>query len=251
MPAIFQIEETHYKTRGWDEILYSEFLGYLEDIEPLRPEALDTFLSEHYKALSELDKKLTDEERVDKAVKMFSERFNLLDANDKMDCYDFMCIDVGYWCSIDKDLVQEAMNLDQLWSTFWLLQYEMNPSNAEEDETFTGFAANGVEYLLPIKHMTESTVLEFAESAQFQSRMADIEGGNFSAMADVMVVLCRPKGEKYSYSKIKHSNRKKIFLKTTMYNVINTAFFLLRLNKTLKNNFLIYTMQGELQLSLQ
>jgi hypothetical protein len=105
----------------------------------------------------------------------------------------------------------------------------------------------GVLYIPPSKHMQKSTVVEFAESAQFQANMADLEDGLWRSMEDVMVVLCRPEGEAYEYSEVRHNRRKRLFRKTTMDNVINTAFFLLRLNKKLNIDLLIYTMEVELE----
>jgi len=245
MPARFQIEDKQYQTPSWSDILFSRFFEYLDNIDPKRPEPLDKFIKEHYEELSTLDDKLTPEEKEDLAVLMFKARWLAIPSSDKFKCYEYFCIDVGFWCGIEPDVIQEAMNLEQLEKVFWLLQYEMNPANAEVNEDFTGFEVGGVEYLLPKKHMTESTVLEFSESAQFQTRMKDVENGDYKAMADVMCVLCRPKGEKYSYSEIKHKRRRKLFLGTTMDNVINTSFFLLKLSETLPNNLLIYTLEGE------
>ncbi len=245
MPAKFEIDGKKYKTPGWEDVLFSKFFEYLDEIEPQRPEVLDNFLKEHYEELSTLDDELTDEEKENLAVLMFKARWSAMGSDDKFICYEFFCVDVGFWCEIEPDTIQEAMNLEQLEQVFWLLQYEMNPANATQDEEFTGFEVGGEWFELPKKHMTESTVLEFSESAQFQAQMQGVEGGDYKAMADVMVVLCRPKGEKYSYSEIKHKRRKKLFLSTTMNNVINTAFFLLKLNETLKNNLLIYTLETE------
>lgn len=247
MPASFQINEEQYITPTWGNILFSRFLQYLDDIEPQRPECLDKFLMDHYEELATIDEKLSDQENNDLGVLMFKARWSEMPLFDKSLCHVFFSVDVGFWCSIEPELIQEAMNLDQLEGTFWMLQYEMNPANAKANEDFTGFEVEGIEYLLPKKHMTESTVLEFAESAQFQMAMADVNGGNYSAMADVMCVLCRPKDEKYSYSEIKHNRRRNLFLSTTMDNVINTAFFLLRLSDILRDNFLIYTLEEELQ----
>ena len=244
----FSINEIQYNTpKGWSEVLFSKFLEYLDDIQPQRPICLDEFLSDHYKFISEIDKNLEDKERERIAVKMFQQRWNKMKHLEKEICHNFFAVDVGFWCDINPQLIKEAMNLEDLKNTFWTLQLEMNPSNSDIDETFVGFEINGVEYLLPKKHMTESTVLEFSESAQFQSQMKNVEGGDFRAMADVMVVLCKPKGEVYSYNEMKHNRRKKLFLSTTMDNVINTAFFLLKLNETLKSNLLIYTLEKEKQ----
>jgi len=245
MPAKFEIDGEKYITPGWEDILFSKFLEYLEEIETQRPEMLDKFIAEHYEELATLDEALTKEEKENLAVLMFKARWSAMDSEYKFLCYEFFCLDVGFWCEIEPELIQEAMNLEQLQQVFWLLQYEMNPANAIEQEDFTGFEVDGVEYLLPIKHMTESTVLEFSEASQFQTQMKGVKNGDYKAMADVMCVLCRPKGEKYSYSEIKHKRRRKVFLSTTMNNVINTAFFLLKLNETLKHNLMIYTMEVE------
>ena len=248
MPVKFQLNDTKYETpNGWGSVLFSRFLEYLNDIEPQRPAQLNNFLTEHYKAISKIGESVSEDKRNEIAIDLFTSRWQEMSSSDKFICYEFMCIDVGFWCNIEPSEIQEAMNLEQLEQTFWTLHFEMNPDNAKIDEKFTGFEIKGVEYLLPIKHMTESTVLEFAESAQFQTAMIGVQNGEYRAMADVMVVLCRPKGEPYKYSKIRHSNRKKLFLETTMHNVINTAFFLLRLNETLKNNLLIYTLDAERQ----
>jgi len=245
MPATFKIEDKSYKTPEWSDILFSRFFEYLDDIDPKRPEELDQFIKEHSEELATIDESLTPEEKENLGVLMFKARMAAMPPQDKFKCYEFYCLDVGFWCEIEPNAIQEAMNLEQLEQVFWLLQYEMNPANAKVNEEFTGFEINGEWFGIPTKHMTESTVLEFSESAQFQTRMKDVENGDYKAMADVMCVLCRPKGEKYSYTEMKHNRRRKMFLGTTMDNVINTAFFLLKLSETLKNNLLIYTLVGE------
>ena len=244
----FQINDKQYQTpEGWHEVTFDKFLLSLTELDEKRPMSLNKFLEEHIKAVGGIDDKLSDIAKETEALRLFEERWEIIPSNEKVKCHKFFSISVGFWCGIPSELIREAMNLNELEQTFWTIEYELNPNHAEIDEEWTGFKLNGVEYLPPMKHMEESTVIEFAESAQFQENMKEVEGGNWLAMLDVMVVLCRPKGEIYDYQKGKHERRKKVFKHVTMNHVINTAFFLLRLNRILKHNLLIYTMGQELE----
>ena len=244
----FQINNKQYQTpEGWPDVTFEKFLLGLTDLEPKRPKSLRKFLEEHAKAVGEIDESITGDARQTKAVELFEERWEAIPPKEKVKIHKFMSITVGFWCNLESALIREFMNLDQLEQTFWTIEYELNPENAEIKEDWTGFKIDKIEYLPPSKHMEDSTVVEFAESAQFQENMKDVENGNWLAMQDVMVVLCRPVGEVYEYDKIKHEARKELFKQVTMNHVINLAFFLLRLNKTLKHNLLIYTLAAELE----
>jgi len=74
-----------------------------------------------------------------------------------------------------------------------------------------------------------------------------LDNGQWLAMLDVMVVLCRPSGEVYEYNENKHNQRKNWFRALKMDIVANVSFFLLKLNSTLQNNLLIYGFQVALQ----
>lgn len=263
MPVSFEINDKQYRTpEGWESVTFDKFLRNLEEVAPLKPIELTNFVDAHLKYLREAKEELLAKNKVSEvsALSMrakqeleqlgstnFSKTWGEMPLKEKSKCYDFFCIEIGFWCDIDSKVVKESfVNLEHLEATYWALFYEMNPDNAKIDEDFAGFDINGTLYIPPIKHMTESTVVEFMESAQFQENMKDIEGGNWLSMLDVMVVLCRPKGEPYEYVESKHEARKRLFRGVTMDNVINTAFFLLRLSGTLNLNLLIYTMEAEL-----
>lgn len=247
MPANFKINNEQYTTpSGWHEITFNKFLDYLADVAPLMPGALKNFIKQHISALGKLSSKLTPQQKEEEAYKLFTERWEAMKPKEKKLCYDFFAIEVGFWCGIDVKVIKSAMNLEQLEQVFWLLQYEMNPNNAEADENFVGFDVDGVLYLPPKQYMRESTVDEFATSAQFQEDMREVEGGNWKAMLDIMAVICRPEGEQYTWSQLKHDKRKKLFRQVTMDNVINVAFFLLRLSKKLNQDLQIYTMEAVL-----
>lgn len=257
----FQINDKQYQTpEGWPEVTFEKFLLNLTDLEPKRPMSLRKFLKEHNKEVATIIDKWYKAKGVDtieslskedqallnnEALEAFNNRWDKIPAKEKDKCHKFFSITLAFWCNIESSLIREAMDLEDLKATFWTIEYELNPENAEIKEDWTGFSVDGIEYLPPSKHMESSTVVEFAESAQFQENMRGVENGNWLAMLDVMVVLCRPKGEVYEYQKVKHEQRKRLFKKVTMNHVINLAFFLLRLNETLKHNLLIYTLTQE------
>ena len=244
----FQINDTHYETPdGWDKITFGKFLKSLDKIEPQRPEALTSFMDNHFEAIGKIKDSLSKAAKEYEAVRLFEKRWSDMIPTDKLICYKFFEITIAYWCDVDIALLHEAMNREQLEQTYWVLEYEMNPNNAKPSKDFAGFEINGIEYLPPKKHMEGSTVVEFAESAYFQESMQKVAGGNWIAMGDVMVVLCRPKGEAYEYDEQKHNRRKALFMGLTMDKVIDVAFFLLKLNDTLNDNLLIYTLEVEKQ----
>jgi hypothetical protein len=166
---------------------------------------------------------------------------------EKDKCHKFMALVVGFWCDIPKSTIIEAMDLEQLKATFWAIEYELDPNNATYNENWAGFELDGVEYLPPSRYMQNGTVAEFAEAAQYQENLEKVVNGNWLAMSDVMAVLCKPKGEILENNPTKHNQRKKLFERVTMDNVINTAFFLLKLKLPLSSNLAIYTLREEVE----
>ncbi|MEK0336947.1 MAG: hypothetical protein QQN41_05875, partial [Nitrosopumilus sp.] len=97
------------------------------------------------------------------------------------------------------------------------------------------------------KHMEGSTVAEFADAAHFEEQVGELMQDRWEAILDLMVVICRPKDEKYDFKEQAHKQRKNFFRKLNMDVLINVAFFLLRLNDTLRDNLLIYSLQQQVQ----
>ena len=219
----FELNGKKYSSpKGWENITFEKFLKYLSDIAPKTPEIL---------------KELFESENLAETWNGYTDKYKLI-------CYDFFALSVGFWCGLPAEEIKESMNIEQLESAFFTIEIDL--ANMQNDDTFTGFEIKGKRYVLPAENMEGSTVSEFAEASQFQENFSEVEGGEWLSMLDVMVVLCRPEGEKYSYDKNTHNLRKKLFKKLSMDKVINTAFFLLRLNVELKNNLLIYSMLQEI-----
>lgn len=242
----FKIDDTlHTSPTSWGAVPFSRFLQYFEDVAPNEPQQLIDFMQEYYKQIGELE----EEQREEKALRVFTELWDSVEWRKKVVIYGFMALEVGFWCNADPKLILNDLDPKELESAFWALQVQMNPDNATVDENYTGFEVKGVEYLLPKKHMVGSTVDEYADASYFQEKMNEYTGGNWGAMLDVMTVICRPKGETYNDDETFRNKRKELFKDLPMSDVINVAFFLHRLNETLSNNLVIYTMQQELQAS--
>ncbi|MHC4316404.1 MAG: hypothetical protein ACYSW3_28510 [Planctomycetota bacterium] len=221
----FTLDNVEYQTpSSWHEVEFGKFLDYLSEVTPLTPEALIEVMNSED----------------------LSTTWSALTKKNRKKCYDFFALSVGFWCDIDAKKIKSSMNLVQLENAFWTIQIDLSLDNLTFDEEFTGFEIGKKEYLLPKKHMEGSTVVEFAEAAQFQEKQEDLENGQWLAMLDVMVVLCRPKGEVYEYIEQRHNVRKKQFRKLKMDIVANVSFFLLKLNSILKTNLLIYGLGQEL-----
>jgi hypothetical protein len=217
----FTLNDIEYKTPGsWSEIKFGKFLSYLETI------------------LSEMPKALQDIYQSENMVEDWAN----LSAKQKAKCYHYFAKSVGFWCGIDANIIKKSMLLEELEAAYWAIDIDLNLDNVQIDEDFTGFRIGNTEYLLPQKHMEGSTVLEFTESAQFELNMAEVKNGNWLALLDVMTVICRPQGEVYEYTKQRNEIRKKAFRELTMDIILNVSFFLLRLNDTLKNTLLIYSL---------
>lgn len=219
----FELNGKKYSSpKDWQNITFEKFINYLSEVVPKTPDIL--------KSLFEAEN--------------LAESWNNYTDKEKLICYEFFALSVGFWCGLPAEEIKESMNIEQLQKSFWTIEIDL--SNMSHDESFTGFVIKGKKYVLPAEHMEGSTVSEFAEASQFQENFIEVENGDWLSMLDVMVVLCRPEGEKYSYDKNTHNLRKKLFKGLSMDNVINTAFFLLRLNSELKHNLLIYSMSAEI-----
>jgi hypothetical protein len=241
----FKLNNKEYQTpSSWKEITFQKFLDYLSEVATNEPEALKEFISDYVAFIektSEGKEELTEQDNL-ACAEYFEKTWEAMKPKDKKSCYDYFALSVGFWCGLDKDLIKDSMNRIQLESSFWAIQATLDLENLKPDETFTGFAIKGVEYTLPKKHMEDSTVSEFAETAQFQEHMQEVENGRWLSMLDVLAVLCRkrPEEEPYRYDRNRHELRKKLFRQLNVWQVMQVCFFLNRLNNILKTNLLIY-----------
>jgi len=236
----FEIDGQQYKTKaGWHEVPFQMFMNYLGEVAPEEPEVLKDFVSSHLDFLQELDPELSEESKQIFAVENWEASWKKLGKKNQLKCYQFFALDIGFWVGLEASIIKQSLNKDQLAQAFWSNQIILNIGEAKPDPNFTGFKIGNKEYLLPNKHMEGSTV--------FEEQIGELLQDRWEAILDLMVVICRPKGEKYNYTEQAHKQRKNFFRKLNMDVLINVAFFLLRLNDTLKDNLLIYSLQQQVK----
>jgi hypothetical protein len=97
----------------------------------------------------------------------------------------------------------------------------------------------GETYELPARHMTNATVIEFAEAAQFQANVEKVQNGNLLCLVDVIAVLLRKPGEQYS-DEVYERNRAN-FQRLPLSTAMDIAFFLMRQSQQSALNFVTST----------
>jgi hypothetical protein len=199
------------------EITLKKYIEFLQFVEPTKPECL-----------KKVDKAENEEER-DKAI---AEIDSLVIARQ---IHPYYIRVICYWSGNKENDLQDL----DVASLVWLFQYINNLlNNLPEPEYTNVIEVNGEFWYLPERYMTDSTVIEYAESAQFQQNMKDLAAGDWLAMAKILCVLVRKKDEKYHSSLMK---REKMFLDWNLADVWRVGFFLLKRNELLQLSFQAYT----------
>lgn len=199
------------------EITLKKYIEFLQFVEPTKPECL-----------KKVDKAENEEER-DKAI---TEIDSLVIARQ---IHPYYIRVICYWSGNNENDLQDL----DVASLVWLFQYINNLlNNLPEPEYTNVIEVNGEFWYLPERYMTDSTVIEYAESAQFQQNMKDLAAGDWLAMAKILCVLVRKQGEKYHSSLLK---REKMFLDWNLSDVWRVGFFLLKRSELLQLSFQAYT----------
>ena len=199
------------------EITLKKYIEFLQFVEPTKPECL-----------KKVDKAENEEER-EKAI---AEIDSLVIARQ---IHPYYIRVICYWSGNNENDLQDL----DVASLVWLFQYINNLlNNLPEPEYTNVIEVNGEFWYLPERYMTDSTVIEYAESAQFQQNMKDLAAGDWLAMAKILCVLVRKKDEKYHSSLLK---REKMFLDWNLADVWRVGFFLLKRSELLQLSFQAYT----------
>jgi hypothetical protein len=246
----FQLEDEQHQTpSGWDKVPIPKFLKHLAEIAPQEPQELIDFVSAQAEYITEISKSETITKKEIKRLsnEHFVKLWDSIPKHEKTICHKYFSIEIGFWCDLEPSVIFDSMNLNQLELAFWDIQISLSIVDYQPDPNFTGFKIGKFRYDMPLKHMESSTAGEFAEAAGFEEKALDVAADRWEAVLDVMIVICRPKGEKYNYDKKRHEMRKNLFKKHLKTDVlINVAFFLLNLNSILRDNLLIYSLKMEL-----
>lgn len=95
------------------------------------------------------------------------------------------------------------------------------------------YLIDGEVYKLPTKLMSQSTLQEFAEAAQYEENAEQIKDGNWEGLLNVCSVILRKEGEEYS-EEVYERNRAR-FKALPLQTLYEVGFFL----KTLSLNYVI------------
>jgi hypothetical protein len=220
----FKINGNGYHSPDWEGVTLLKFLNFLDDVQPLQPECLDGFLF------------FEEGEEVD-----LQKRWDEFPVNNKIEALEYFAVEIAYWCDAPKDLIVNSISPDMAFNGWLSLQVQYNPNLFKVDEDFKSFKFRGTTYVLPEKHLRGTTIGEYADAANFQTVAEQLKNGRWKSIADVIAVICRPKGEEYNFE-VTHENRSKLFLNLPMDIVINVAFFLLMQNVTSTDTIAIYSL---------
>lgn len=131
----------------------------------------------------------------------------------------------------------EGMQVKVLEFLFAKISVATTPRDSYEYKQ--AYMVDGEAYELPAKHMANSTVIEFAEAAQFQANAERLKNGHLTSLIDVCAVLLRKPGE--AYSDEAYQRNRVTFERLTLAQGMEIAFFLMKRSEQYANDFLTST----------
>lgn len=145
--------------------------------------------------------------------------------------YPYMAKVVNYFTCIPLDAcfgkVAESLELKYLTFMFGKI---LNAISVPEELKYKQiYDFNGTVYYLPDKLMAKSTLLEFAEAAQFDKARKAVENNDAQGLLHVIAVLLRKKDEAYSEEVFQRNCID--FLKLPLQVAFEVGFFLMRLSE--------------------
>ena len=155
--------------------------------------------------------------------------------------YPYMARVVSHFTGAPYALCIEKMEL----GTLEFLASKVNAvlSSIPKDEQKSVYRIAGETYQLPDSLMKKSTLIEFAEAAQFEQDLQSVRNGSATAILNVAAVLLRPVG--VAYSEEQYQRNVTTFTEhMTMYDLYQVSFFLRSLSARYALAFLTYTVEG-------
>ena len=223
---------------GLRDITLQQFIDFVCHIEPTKPDLLkqiDEAVQQGNDPMLNTKEKNLLKAEIDRLIE---------EVNDPLfrsqELHPYYARVVSYWTGLSEKYILgrdggEGMNVGNLTALYIRLIDVLNKMPAVE---YSNVIDKDEElWYLPERFMQDSTVIEFAEAAQFQANLSKVLGGDWLSMAKVMCVLVRKKGEQYSDKLLK---REKMFLGWDMHNVWRVAFFLLKRSETYKSAMQAY-----------
>jgi len=161
--------------------------------------------------------------------------------------YPFMADVVHYFTKIPLSAcygrVAESLELKYLK---FLFDKIMNAMTQPEDLKYKQiYEFNNKIYILPDKLMAKSTLLEFAEAAQFDKSRKQIENNESEGLLRMVAVLLRENGEEYN--EFIFEKNMVDFLKLPLQVAYEVSFFLMRQSENYSIDLQTYMLQQAIQ----
>jgi len=161
--------------------------------------------------------------------------------------YPFMADVVHYFTKIPLSACygRVAESLDLKYLKF-LFDKIMNAMTQPEDLKYKQiYEFNNKIYILPDKLMAKSTLLEFAEAAQFDKSRKQIENNESEGLLRMVAVLLRENGEEYN--EFVFEKNMVDFLQLPLQVAYEVSFFLMRQSENYSLDLQTYMLQQSMQ----
>lgn len=144
--------------------------------------------------------------------------------------YPYMCRVAHHFCGVPVETLQRTspQHLEYLYHN--CIGAMRNPGDVKYKQLYL---IDGEVYKLPTKLMSQSTLQEFAEAAQYEENAEQIKDGNWEGLLNVCSVILRKENEEYS-EEVYERNRKR-FKTLPLQTLYEVGFFL----KTLSLNYVL------------
>jgi hypothetical protein len=223
------------------DVTLKKYLEFLEFVESTKPKVLKDIDTANIKIAEAIE--LKDNKGLELARKELDEATETIDdIVQYQQIFPYYARVISFFSGLSVPLIlgQVAdtlgMRVDHLT---WLYVHTTKIFNQLPEVEYSNvLEVNGEVWYLPERFMSDSTVIEFAEAAQFQANLSKVENGEWKALAKMMCVLVRKKDEQYSDKLLK---REELFLSWNLLDCWKVAFFLLRRIEVLRLSLLTYT----------
>lgn len=261
MAVVFTAQGNQYEyPTTLDDITFEQFINYLQRVLPREPKLIKdikqsyedeaVLMMERNKHTERENRPTKINERIaeidEEVSKIQAERQDRINSMTELDHAKYLlpyyCRVISHFTGMPYEQIMgidgEGMRKDYVEALYWIIQQALEIKE-EDYEYLDKFQFEADWYYLPKRFMTNSTVIEFMESAQYQSHANEIRHGHYHSMLDVIAVLAKKKGEQYN-SEV-YTRNKAAFLRLPMRIVTNVAFFLMRRSEVLGTSSQIFT----------
>jgi len=219
---VFTLNSTKYThPETCEDVTIQQVIEFYRDVYPTRP-ALMLEMSE---AVSE---EPVNEKRVAAIEKKMQSKVWI-----STQLYPYFVRVVHHFCRVPTETLQSTSPSHLEYLYHHCIGAMRNPGEVQYKQLYL---IDGEVYKLPTKLMSQSTLQEFAEAAQYEENAQLVKDGNWEGLLNVCSVILRKENEEYSEEVYNRSRKRfKTLPLQTLYEV---GFFLSRLSNRFALSFL-------------